>query len=133
MNTCISEGWRLRWLTKAVHLLTFPPRLTCHPDGHTDRFIVTADPDESIPAALARVEERHRGGEFALASVSLHWRVFGSSGLVYRPPGGILNSFRRCSPDSFKDNNVFKQIIYTKNAELDHLFLRHTHNFRRGE
>ncbi len=55
----------------------------------TDEFIILRK-DPSLPALLKHYEEY--GG------LALSWTVFGTSGHINRPPGGVLASYDKCTP-----------------------------------
>lgn len=54
----------------------------------SDEFIVVANKSLTIPDVLRRYE--------AYGGLVLNWKVFGTSGHVKRPPGGVLPNYRMC-------------------------------------
>lgn len=57
-----------------------------------DEFIVIVDPTKSIPDVLKHYE--------AYGSLSLVWKIYGSSGYIRRPPKpGMISNYHHCKPD----------------------------------
>jgi hypothetical protein len=69
----------------------------------SDEFIVVVDPTKKIPDILQNYEEY--GG------VSLNWMLFGSSGHVVKPLGGVIANYNKCTK-----NIHVKAIVNTKNT-----------------
>lgn len=67
----------------------------------SDEFIVVVDEKETIPSVLKRYEQ--------FGGLSLNWRMFGTSGHIKRPPGGILANYHKCGP-----NHHIKSIVNTQ-------------------
>lgn len=44
-------------------------------------------------------------------AIAVSWRMFGSSGHVARPPGYVLENYRRCSPDAISANRHVKSVV----------------------
>lgn len=65
-----------------------------------DDFIVVGEPNVSIPQVLCKYEQY--GG------LSLNVRIFGSSGHVKRPPGGVISNYHKCY-----DNTVVRSVVNT--------------------
>jgi hypothetical protein len=69
----------------------------------SDEFIVVVDKTKRIPDILTDYEQ--------FGGVTMNWMVFGSSGHVATPPGGVLANYFKC----FK-NGCVKTIVNTKYA-----------------
>jgi Glycosyltransferase family 92 len=73
-----------------------------------DEFIVMDDRTKSIPDMLANFTQY--GG------VGLNWRVYGSSGHLKRPEGGVKN-YSKCTTPSFFENKYIKDIVNTHHVQ----------------
>ncbi len=79
-----------------TQLYVYNKCLQDHGDKHqfigfldSDEFIVVKNTSMKIPDVLKEYE--HYGG------LTLNWKVFGSSGHVHRPVGGVLPNYYKCS------------------------------------
>ena len=74
-----------------------------------DEFIVLnpAAKTRYLPDFLQRYER--------YAAVAIQWRLFGPSGLLYTPRGGVLRSYKRCmmDPDGHVDGWTVKTLANT--------------------
>ena len=75
-----------------------------------DEFIVPIG-GVSILDKLAELEGRGVDG------FGICWRVFGSNGLLERPPGLVTESFTRRAPDNFAPNRHVKSVVRLKTVE----------------
>ena len=55
----------------------------------SDEFIVVKNKAHKIPDVLRRYEQ--------FGGLVLHWKVFGNSGHVKRPPRGIIRNYKKCN------------------------------------
>jgi hypothetical protein len=67
----------------------------------SDEYIVVVDKNRTIPDVLKKYEKY--GG------LALNWMMFGSSGHIEKPPGGVIANYYRCH----RDRHV-KQIVNTQ-------------------
>ncbi|KAL4442455.1 hypothetical protein ABPG77_005039 [Micractinium sp. CCAP 211/92] len=68
-----------------------------------DEFLIIMDGSPSLPALLARYP--------GVGALAVNWRLFGSSGHVERPVGGVLQSFTACTPAGYPENAHIKSIV----------------------
>ncbi len=50
----------------------------------------------------------------AYGGVSLYWTLLGSSGHDAPPPGGVVDSYTRCTPARHHVNTQFKSFVNTR-------------------
>lgn len=90
-----------------------------------DEFVVLTEAGQapSLPALLQQ-HERHAG-------LALHWQLFGSGGLMERPPGGVLASYTHCWPQAKPVHRHVKSFVQPR------LVVRpsdpHSFVYRRGQ
>ncbi|WP_251978355.1 glycosyltransferase family 2 protein [Salinicola avicenniae] len=70
-----------------------------------DEFLVDVDGDQPLARLLPLLERPEVG------AVAINWRIFGSGGLRFRQPGGVLSRFRRASVSSHSVNCHVKSIV----------------------
>lgn len=68
-----------------------------------DEFIVVVDKKKRIPEILQNYEN--------FGGVSLNWMMFGSSGHIHKPPGGVIANYHKC----YKHHHI-KHIIRPEHA-----------------
>ncbi len=80
----------------------------------SDEFIVVTNSTQTIPDILKNYEQ--------FGGVALNWKLFGSSGHVKRPSGGVLPNYHLCCP-----NIHIKSIVNTqftiKTGSNPHMFV----------
>lgn len=93
-----------------------------------DEFIVVVDKTKRIPDVLKDYEKY--GG------VALNWMMFGSSGHVEKPPGGVIANYYKCSKN--KHVKVIANTKYTERSSgnphhfvytHDHPYFFYTHEY----
>ena len=52
------------------------------------------------------------------AGLGVHWLIFGSSGHITRPEGGVLRNFTKCASHDFEVNYYVKTIIDTSRVAV---------------
>lgn len=74
-----------------------------------DEFLIPLDPGfTSLPDFLTAFE--------SVGGLAVSWRVVGPSGHVSRPQGGVLASYRTCTPWDYEDNAEIKSIVNVEHA-----------------
>lgn len=79
----------------------------------SDEFIVVVNKSQSIPDVLKKYE--NYGG------LALNWKLFGSSGHVSRPPGGILENYHMCG-DNFHIKTIANPKFTVRSGGNPHEF-----------
>jgi hypothetical protein len=78
-----------------------------------DEFIVVKDKTKSIPEFLKNYEQ--------FGGLALNWKMFGSSGHVVRPTGGVLANYNMCSNNPFVKTIVNTKIVLTNKNSYKHI------------
>jgi len=87
-----------------------------------DEFLLPGTGDDVRPI-LEEYEES--------SALVVHWNVFGSNGLIKRPPNQI-NHFLRRAPDHFERNGYVKSIINPRTVDTGKLFCPHAFPYHTG-
>lgn len=69
----------------------------------SDEFIVLANKNQSFPEFMKTYEK--------FGGLRIPWKVYGSSGLVNRPLGGVLGHYNKCDPNPNPNFSPFKSIV----------------------
>jgi len=87
----------------------------------TDELLAVKN--ESLGVLDVLEENKHYGG------IALNWMLFGSSGHVHRPIGGVLASYRECTMYSHVKSIVNMQHVQSISSELNPHFFRYKRGY----
>jgi Glycosyltransferase family 92 len=95
---------------------------------HQHNFIASIDVDEFIVMRVNQTLSTFLG-DYYKGGLLMHWRIFGSSGFIHRPEGGVLRNYNHCcdnetlSTSSRTDNpRGYTKSITSTTAMNDHTY-----------